>query len=166
MSKKGQLFDADGNQIYRFKTPYGKSMNGGKWCGQPLVIYDPLGDEEYAELIAKGKRGELGQLAGGVGPVLGESKQTAEMLTRSVIAVADEHGTVDTPNREHAVYIAAKFPLAVLDPACDQSILTEIKALKEAKMERADRARQALSGKQAALKAAAAKKQAEVKAKL
>jgi hypothetical protein len=140
--KAGELFDREGNQIYRFRTPYGTSMNDGKRLGNPLVIYAPDRDPEYAELLRKGRNKELGELPGGLGFVLGESKHTTEMLDRSVVAVADDDGTIDTIDRDVALYIAAKFPLAKLDRGSDQSLLDELANVKKADNKtRAERAR-------------------------
>ncbi len=156
MSKKskGSLYDEQGNPVWRFQTPF-KSVtvtdsNGvRKLVGDPFVLYDPLSDEEHAANISKGLNGELGQLAQGQGNRVGECLHTAEMLDRSVLAVADVNGVIKTSNRRIAVLVAERVEGAVLDPDCDQSILDEVNKKKEfSKMTPGDRAREALANKE------------------
>ncbi len=154
MSKKekGQIFDENGNQVWRFATPFKKSYvttkEGRKCVGDNYVVYIPTADPEYAEFLAKGMRGELGQLAQGQGARLGETEHTAEMLARTAIAVGDDEGFLRTTVREHAVHIARVVPGAVLDKMCDQSVLEDAKvAVAKKAMSPGEQAQEALDRK-------------------
>lgn len=130
---KGGRFDDQGRPIYRFQTRFGSTVvhtaEGDKCVGNPLVIYFPTSDPEYAELLRKGKEGKLGELSGGQGKKTGECFHTQEMLDRSAMAVADHDGSIETPSRDVALYIAANVDGAVYDKHCDQSLLDELEVV-------------------------------------
>ncbi len=150
---KGMMFDENQNPIWRFATPFKKSVvtdrdGNKKLVGDPIVVYVPTAVPEYAQLLEDGRQGKLGDLAQGQGKKMGECFHTAEMLAESAIAVGDDNGFLVTSNREHAIHIARVVPEAVLDSACDQSILEEVKGVKvQAKLSPAELARQALDRK-------------------
>lgn len=132
MSKKnkGTLFNEKGEEVYRFQTPYKAvrvvDANGVvKWVGDPLVIYDQVADPEYAKLLKEGREGSLGELANGQGKKPGECFHTKEMDDRSVVAVGDLNGVIQTSRRDVALRILRTIDGAVLDQACDQSLLDE-----------------------------------------
>lgn len=150
---KGTMFDENGNPLWRFATPfkvtYVTDKNGNvKKAGDPLTVYVPTAVPEYKELLEKGAKGELGDLPQGQGKKPGECFHTKEMLADSAIAVADDEGFISTSVRDHAIHIARVIPEAVLDKACDQSILAEVKKVKtQESLSEAELARQALERK-------------------
>ena len=152
-STRGSMFNEAGEQVWRFATPfkvtYVKDKNGNiKKAGDLFTVYVPTAVPEYAELLAKGARGELGDLPQGQGKKPGECFHTKQMLAESAIAVADEDGFIETSVREHAIHIAKVVPEAVLDKACDQSILAEVKTTKvQEALSEGELARQALERK-------------------
>lgn len=151
-SSKGNIFDGNQNQVWRFATPYKKTFvttkEGRKCVGDNYVVYIPTADPEYAEYLAKGARGELGELAQGQGARMGETEHTPEMLARTAIAVGDDDGFLETSVRAHAVHIARVVPGAVLDKRCDDSILKEAQvAIKQKAMLPGEQALEALERK-------------------
>lgn len=158
MSKKksGTLFNERGEEVYRFATPYKAvkvtDANGVvKWVGDPLVIYDQKADPEYAKLLADGRQGTLGELANGQGKKPGECFHTKEMDDRSVLAVGDLNGVIQTPDRNVALRILRTIDGAILDQACDQSLLDEVYEKKTSDLRTpAQRAKDALKEKESA----------------
>lgn len=138
MAKKteGTFFNKAGEPVWMFDTKY-KAQHGYNekgeeiWCGDAFVLYDFTADQEYASLLTAGQKGELGELMGAQGKVMGETKHTQEMHDRSALAVADRiTGVITTSNRAVAKKIAKEVDSAVLRPGCDTSILDEVQEKK------------------------------------
>lgn len=150
----GSLFNAQGEPVWSFNTKYkaqhGYDQHGNEiWTGDAFVLYDFTADQEYAALLTKGQKGELGELMGAQGKKMGETMHTQDMHDRSALAVADRiTGIITTSNREIAKKIAREVDGAVLDSRCDQSILSEVQVKKALdKRTPAERAQDAINAR-------------------